>query len=334
MSDLFKWLAASAVTILALFLTWWALKYAFQWAGAGPKGVLLLIVSTIMTLLASRYLLVPVVDDTYRGIKGGVRDSTIAADVVSVLGAAPSNLGLTGQGSSIIQNPAQGNPFGQSQPTTSGSIVSSPVTTTDPTVMAFDPKSVTLAGGYLGLEYPNGELKVLSASEVVNPTACGIDLRRLDTSGKPTHLLACPASDGVEFAIAQVILPADFPQPPSVAITTPERGGGEPVTSLFSKPGFGACLLAQLAGKGIAQSTQFGSNWLPAGSVWTLTSPNWWGRAFTLAANEQWTLVSKDWQGVSLTINGVLAHQMGGRTGAGPTSVSIIGTGPVPPECK
>lgn len=342
MNEFFGWLATSAVTIIAVVIVWFVMKYAFKWATAGPWGVLLLILSAVITVVAARLFLVPLIDDLYKNVKGDVADSAMAADVVSVLGAAPGKLGFTGEGASVLDTREQGNPFeaspvagtasGQAQIVVGGQET---VVTTTPTVFEFaGPYVVTPVSNLLVLEYPDGRIVQTNVSGTT-PTACGEDLRRRDAAGRPTHALACPANDGVTFALSQVTLPVDWPQLPTEFVyVAPEGvgGGGEGIP--FDSPDMGQCIGTVLAQKGISHSSEYGANWLPTGSSWTLISPNWGGRALTFDQNETWTLVSNDWDSVSFTINGELARQMGGKTGGGKTSATVIGTGPVPTACR
>ena len=338
MNEFFGWLATSAVTIIAVIIVWFVMKYAFRWATAGPWGVFLLIVSAVITVVAARLFLVPLIDDLYKNVKGDVGDSVMAADIVSVLGAAPGNLGFTGQGASVLDQGQGGNPF-ESAPVASVplAVVSQQTASlASPTVFEFaGPVVVTPNTNLLILEYPDGRVVQVDVTGST-PTACGESLLKRDDAGNPTHALACPASDGVTFALSQVTLPADWPQLPAGLLqTAPEGiGGGGEGGVPFDSPDMGQCIGTVLAQKGISHSSEFGANWLPAGSSWTLISPNWGGRAFTLDQSETWTLMSNDWESVSFPINGELARQMGGKTGAGKTFATVIGTGPIPSACR
>lgn len=337
MIEIFGWLATSAVTIIAVVIVWFVMKYAFKWAVAGPWGVLLLIVSAVITIVAARLFLVPLIDDLYTNVKGDVSRSAMAADVVTVLGAAPGSLGFTGQGASVLDQ-SQGNPF-ETAPTTGGQQTQTgtvaAAVVANPTVFEFaHPYVVTPTSNTIVLEYTDGHVVQVEVTGTT-PTACAIDLRRRDVSGNPTYAFACPTSDGVTFALSQVTLPVDWPQlPTELLYVAPEGvgGGGEGVS--FNSPDMGQCVATELVQKGIAHSSEFGTNWLPAGSSWMLISPNWGARAFTLDQNETWTLISNDWDSVSFPINGELARQMGGKTGGGKTSATVIGTGPVPTACR
>lgn len=336
MSEIFSWLATSAVTIITLIVVWVVMKYAFKWAPAGPWGVFLLIVSAVITVVAARLFLVPLIDDLYTNVKGDVADSALAADVVTALGAAPGDLGFTGQGANVLDqnqgNPFEAEPVAGEQTQTVGQ--NTEVIVASPTVFQFARRYVvTSTSNLLVLEYPDGHLVQMDVTGVAL-TACGIDLRRRDAAGQPTHALACPASDNVTFALLQVTLPADWPQLPAALQTMPEGvgGGGEGVP--FDSQDMGQCVATVLAQKGISHSSEFGTNWLPAGSSWSLTSPNWGGRAFTMDQNETWILVSNDWDGVTFMVNGELARQMGGKIGSGKTATTVIGTGPIPSACR
>ncbi|MBI3429197.1 MAG: hypothetical protein HY050_03880 [Actinobacteria bacterium] len=269
----------------------------------------------------------------------------MGADAARVLGALPANLGFTGEGaqSQIFQTPQ---PEGQ-VPTSGGQVPtgagqtqivvgSEPaVSVTTPTVFEFSrPYVVTSTTNLLILEHADGQVKQVDVSGI-ETTACAIDLRRLDASGNPTHALACPASDNVTFALSQVSLPADWPQLPAglmpqVSVARPEGSGGGGGNWLIGGDVSGQCLKGELTRLGFENSTQFGTDWLPAGTTWMLSYPGWWSAAFTFAGNEIWNLQSRDWNWLVFDVNGVLARSMGPKADVS----TVFGTGPVPEACR
>lgn len=335
---MFEFLALNIGPLLAGLLIWYIVKNAFKWAPAGPWGAIGLMFTVWLVVTVGRILFLPTVDVAYVDIKGQVRGSELGADAARLLGQVPKQLGFTETGaqSQLFSGRPEGQvPTFDEQPSQIGVGGQETVVTTTPTVFEFaSPVSVTPVSTLLVLEYLDGRIVQVDVTGTT-PTACGIDLRRMNATGQPTHAYACPTSDGVTFAISQVTLPTDWPQlPVGLLQTAPEGigGGGEGVP--FDSPDMGQCIGTVLIQKGISHSSEYGANWLPAGSSWTLISPNWSGRAFTLDQNETWTLISNDWDSVSFPINGELSRQMGGKTGGGKTSSTVIGTGPIPSACR
>ena len=342
MSNFFGWLAASAVTIISVLIVWYVVKHAFKWADAGPWGVLLLILSAVITMVAARLFLVPLIDDLYSNVKGDVADSAMAADIVGVLGAAPKDLGFSGEGATVLDQQAEGQ-----VPTTGEEVATSEtqiivaaepaVSVAAPTMFEFaHPYVVTSTTNLLILEKPDGQVIQVDVTGI-ETMACALDLRRIGPDGKPTHAYACPPSDGKTFAISQVTLPSDFPTlpagllpQPTPVVTAPEGSGGGGGNWLVGGESSGTCLKRELTRLGFENSTQFGTAWLPQGTSWTLSYPGTLGAWFTFAGNEKWALQSLDWRNISFKINGVLARAMGPQADVN----SVFGIGPVPEACR
>lgn len=137
--------------------------------------------------------------------------------------------------------------------------------------------------------------------------------------------------------------PADGPQPQqpaqSVAPSVPTYSGPPNPGLFLTNQQVATCTAIQLltvlpglSGDAIQSPAK---GYLPAGSKWTISSPNWWNHTMVGADKETWILRSNDWPDFSYEITGDLARALGGKINLiqNRKSVTVTGTGQLPQAC-
>lgn len=324
MNEFLIWLSGSAVTLIALYVTWYIFQNSMKVAEKGPRGVLMLIVSLVLVFIGAGYVVVPALNELYVRVRNEVAQSQLAADVISVAGAVPGdfNVGPAAQSGGSITVVGSST---QSAPAIT--VVAPP---TPPMVAADLPDVVVfprvdnlpVVGETLTVEGMDGSIQTFAAAEVSNVAACGWFLGRLDAQMRPTYLLACPPEDLRIFAASQVNWQAaGVPQPPMIQPSPTPRLPAE----------VGVCWISWANSIELGRLTVEADyrSYLPAGTTWVITSPD--GPNLRQPVNQEWVLSNSQYS-IAYAVNGIVGAGLGGQNnGAG---VTVYGTGVWPPGCQ
>lgn len=311
MNEFLQWLSGSIIFILALLITYFIIKNALAWSSKSPKDIVFMVVSLMLVIWAAQYVVVPTIETLYLGIRGQVAESQVAADLVSIVGVAPADVGVGDTASQQVTIVGAAPSSGEGNE--SSSVVEEILSDSGPDVTLpaeffVFPRvdNLTLASDTLSVENPNGVIETYNASDLQVVAACGWVLSRVDHNGNPTHLLACPASELRIFSAIQVILPSDFPMAPPIPTPAPTEIPAAVV---------GQCWTEWAITQGLpilpAETTEGEYKQLiPAGTTWTIVGPSGLGRLPT-AANESWLLKNEEYS-ISLVVNRHVGVALGG----------------------
>lgn len=318
----------------------WVWTHAPQIASDSPWKTFLYLLSFAGVVVFFGYFLISGFDWTFTRFDKDARQSKMLAAVTRAFGLSPQDAGLTGQGTFLSQEGGIQVPGVVSAPQeTTGvqiEVAAEPaaaVSVAAPTIYEFAvPVVVTPTTNLLVLEYPDGRF-VQTETAGIETKACGVDLRRRDASGNAMYALACPASEGVTFALNQVSLPPDWPQLPVGLLPQPTvsapkgTGGGEPVTMTPEERG--ACWLDWANGVDLSSITQEqGPLFLPRGTEWRLKGPGGfleWGSMWHTKNGERWTLTNQGMGVIDYPINGWVGRSFPGYDDAGVIVVKGMG---------
>lgn len=153
-----------------------------------------------------------------------------------------------------------------------------------------------------------------------------------------------PAPAATEPPATAPIIPTDPNSVPPVATETtptPAPVSGPPDPGLFvSNAEMAACTTRALTTIGFWTLTEGSiqepsTGYLPIGSNWEISSPNWIGHVLPGSEKEEWTLCSLDYPGACSTITGDLARSLGGEVNLfqNRKAVQITGIGQLPEAC-
>lgn len=299
---------AATLIIIALARVQWKISML------GPKNAILVIVTFVGLFLVgtdtkSPVAVVPRADAAYVNVKDQVSQSQWAADMAEVLGQNPELYGLTA--AKDAESPAASLTVQQQSAAPDVAQIAAPVQTA-PT-QDRPPANITFAASTVAFAEGNADVCGLAASSDGTNWLYNIAIL-CDDSDQPspaTRPLGNATIPGVSIPAPVVIAQPTQPAP-SPAAAAPEPATYDPEELLKLQR---QCWLTW-AGKNQLQSTttEWGSNALPAGTIWTLTGPGFLGAGlpWQTKSKEKWLLNSIDLGITDYQITGFLARSFPG----------------------
>src|SRR3989338_590875 len=321
MTEFTFWLGSSATVIVALVLVYFSIKLAMKLAQAGIGGAIEGIVAFCIVVAFLAFIGWSIINNLYINMKEGAKTSPMTSDIVSILGQAPANFGLTEPKKEAA---AQAQPVAES----AAVVVATQVPQQPPaSVSVAKPSRIIFAA--------------VSASGFADGTQdiCGYDWTQEALEWAVTQTIMCNDADlpgetvsvdprtltGISVAlpaipgnVVAVIVPTPAPTLiPPVAVATPQ----DPAQLMLEC----SQLWASWASRIDLHSSreQYGTDMVPMGVTFTIKG----GQTIWRESSEDWFLSIPPFGVADFQINGVLGRSLTNL----PAKHSVreyVGTGP------